>query len=75
MGLFQLIATWSFLDRMALCFGILMLVLTIMTLLRPLAQPVELPVNPKMDVTSSKTAKMFGYLVVALTLILYAIFW
>lgn len=74
-GLLQTIATWSFLDRMALCFGLIIAVLSIMTLVRPLAKPVELPVNPKMDMTTSRGAKMFGAVVIALTLVLYAIFW
>ncbi|MBM3858679.1 MAG: sodium/solute symporter [Verrucomicrobia bacterium] len=66
---------WAFLDRMALCFGIILVVLTIITLLRPLPKPVELPVNPAMDITASKGAKRFGLVVVGLTIALYAIFW
>jgi len=74
-GVLQTIATWSFLDRMALCFGLIIAVLSIMTLVRPLAKPVELPVNPKMDMTSSQGAKLFGGVVILLTLVLYVIFW
>lgn len=69
------IKEWAFLDRMALCFGILLIVLTVITVLKPLPRPVELPVNPAMDMTQSKLAKRFGYVVVALTVILYIIFW
>jgi SSS family solute:Na+ symporter len=69
------VAKWSFLDRMALCFGILVAVLTILTLINPLKKPVELPVNEKMDMQTSKGAKVCGILVVLLTLALYAIFW
>jgi len=69
------IAGWSFLDRMALCFGILVAVLTLLTLLFPLKTPVELPVNEKMDMRGSKGAKSFGIFVVVLTLALYVIFW
>jgi solute:Na+ symporter, SSS family len=71
----QLIAGWSFLDRMALCFGLVIAVLTAMTLIWPLRKPVELPVNEKMDLESSKGAKLGGIAVVVLTLILYVIFW
>jgi SSS family solute:Na+ symporter len=74
-GVLQTIATWSFLDRMALCFGLIMAVLSVMTLVRPLAKPVELPVNPKMDMTTSRGAKAFGAVVILLTLVLYVIFW
>jgi solute:Na+ symporter, SSS family len=71
----QVIAGWSFLDRMALCFGIVMAVLTLMTLATPLRKPVELPVNEKMNIESSKGAMICGAGVVVLTLILYVIFW
>jgi hypothetical protein len=59
---------------MAICFAILLLVLGIMTRLWPLEKPIDLPVNPSMDLTSSTTAKFFGGLVVVLTLVLYGVF-
>jgi solute:Na+ symporter, SSS family len=71
----QVVANWSFLDRMALCFGIVIAVLTVMTLVAPLKKPIELPVNEKMNVESSKGAMICGAGVVVLTLILYVIFW
>ncbi len=71
----QWIAGWSFLDRMALCFGMVIAVLTAMTLIWPLRTPVKLPVNEKMDLESSKGAKLGGIAVVVLTVILYVIFW
>ena len=64
----------AFLDRMAICFGILLVVLTAMTRLWPLEKPVELPVNASMDLTSSTSAKFFGGLVVLLALALYVLF-
>lgn len=72
--LLQQIAAWSFLNRMALCFIILLIVLAIITLIDPLKKPVELPVNEKMDMTSSKGTKLFGMVVVVLTVLLYIIF-
>lgn len=69
------VVDWSFLDRMALTFGILIAVLATMTLTSPLKEPVELPVNPDMDITGSSGAKLGGILVVILTGILYYIFW
>ena len=74
-GYLATIAEWSFLNRMALCFGILLFVLTVLTLLRPLKTPVELPVNEKMNLETSKGAKAFGIVVVVLTLALYVVFW
>lgn len=69
------IADWSFLDRMSLTFLIVIGVLTLLTLTKPLKNPVVLPVNEEMDVTSSSSAKFFGGVVVVLTAVLYVIFW
>ncbi len=70
----QRVAAWSFLNRMALCFIIILIVLTIVTLIKPLAKPIELPVNTKMDMTPSKGTRLFGAIVVALTVLLYIVF-
>lgn len=72
--LLQTVAAWSFLNRMALCFIILMIVLALMTIAKPLKNPVILPVNEKMDMTTSGGTKVFGLVVVALTVVLYFIF-
>jgi SSS family solute:Na+ symporter len=65
----------AFLNRQAICFGAIIAVLTAMTLLKPLPQPVNLPVNPAMNLTASQGAKVFGGFVICLTLALYVIFW
>lgn len=65
----------AFLNRMAICFGVILAVLTVMTLVKPLPEPIVLPTNPKMDMTTSRGAKLAGVGVVILTLALYAIFW
>ncbi len=67
--------TMSFLDRMGLCFIIVVLFCTVMTIFYPLRKPVVLPVNEAMDVTPSKGALVCGFGVVILTVILYFIFW
>lgn len=69
------IAGWAFLNRMALCFGICLAVLAILTIVYPLKERVVLPINEKMDVTGSKGAKTWGIVVCVLTVILYIIFW
>ena len=68
-------AALSFLDRMALCFGLVVAVLTVLTLATPLKKPVDLPVNETMDITPSKGAMVFGGFVCVLTVALYAVFW
>jgi len=65
----------AFLNRMAICFGIVLAVLAVMTVVMPLPKPVVLPTNPKMDMTESRGAKLAGLGVVVLTLALYVIFW
>jgi len=65
----------AFLDRMAICFGIVVVALTIITIVKPLRTPVVLPENKNIDVTSSPTAKVFGAGVIVLTLALYVVFW
>ena len=46
-----------------------------LTLLKPLPKPVTLPVNESMDMQTDPRTKIFGILVIILTLTLYAIFW
>jgi SSS family solute:Na+ symporter len=64
----------QFLNRMAICFGLCLIVLTMLTLAKPLAQPVEFKQNTTIELHGSKGALKFGIFVVILTLILYLIF-
>jgi SSS family solute:Na+ symporter len=73
--LMWLVPQVSFLDRMAISFFTILVVLGVITYLKPLSQPVELPVNPAMNMESSAGAKLFGLVVVGLTITLYVIFW
>jgi SSS family solute:Na+ symporter len=65
----------AFLNRMAITFGVDLVVLTAATLLAPLAQPVMLPEQTRIAVQASSGAKFWGAIVVLLTLTLYWIFW
>ena len=64
----------QFLNRMALCLAICMIVMAVITILKPLAEPVEFKKNTDLDLKSSGGAKVVGVLVVALTLLLYFLF-
>ncbi len=64
-----------FLNRMAICFGVVFLVMAVITAVKPLAQPVVMPTTDLIALESSKKAKVFGIGVVIATLILYVIFW
>jgi SSS family solute:Na+ symporter len=65
----------AFLDRMALCFFIVLLAGVLITLLKPMRQPVLMPENKEIELESSKGAKLFGFAVVAATIGLYVVFW
>ena len=65
----------AFLDRMALSFASLLIIMAILTAIKPLQHPKDLPHNTEIDLRSSVTAKLFGAVVIALTVALYAIFW
>ncbi|WP_309386337.1 sodium:solute symporter family transporter [Cerasicoccus frondis] len=65
----------AFLNRMAICFGVVCAVLLALTLLNPLKQPVSLPTNAQIELTSSRPAKLWGIVVVVATLALYVLFW
>ncbi len=64
----------QFLNRMAISFGLCVLVMTVMTLIKPLDKPVEFKKQSSVDVKSSKGALICGIIVVALTLCLYIVF-
>jgi SSS family solute:Na+ symporter len=64
----------QFLNRMAICFGINLVVMTIITILKPMAKPIEFEQKTTLDLKSSKGAFMAGIVVVIITLILYFLF-
>jgi SSS family solute:Na+ symporter len=65
----------AFLDRMAICFGVVIAILTVLRFVNPLKEPVVMPVSNQIALESSALAKTCGIVVVVLTLALYAIFW
>jgi solute:Na+ symporter, SSS family len=64
-----------FLNRMAICFGVVFVVMMGITLIKPLAKPVVMPVTDLIALESSKIAKIWGVGVVIATLVLYVVFW
>jgi len=64
----------QFLNRMAICFGLCLVVMTIITLLKPLPEPIEFKQQSKLDLRSSNGAKVAGIIVVIITLTLYVLF-
>ena len=70
-----LIPSMAFLDRMALTFTCVLIVMGIITMIKPLDKAKELPTNTDINLESSSAAKVLGLIVVTLTVTLYIIFW
>ncbi len=64
----------AFLNRMAITFGVIFVVMTIITLLKPLQEPRKMPVREGIKTESSPYVKAAGIFVVVVTIILYIIF-
>jgi len=65
----------SFLNHMAITFIVLVLLMAVITIFKPLPEPVKMPVNKEVDVTPSSQAKVAGIGIIVITVILYIIFW
>lgn len=65
----------SFLNRMAISFFAVLIIILIVTKLKPAQEPVVLPENGVIELESSMTARIAAIGVVIATLALYAIFW
>ncbi len=74
LGRYNIIDEIQFLNRMAICFGINLVVMTIITLAKPLDKPVVFENKTSLDLKSSKGAFMAGIVVVIITLVLYVLF-
>ncbi len=64
----------AFLDRMAICFFTVMAVMWLIGVVKPLPQPVEFKTNTRLNLETSRGAKIAGVVVVVVTVILYIIF-
>jgi len=64
----------AFLNRMAITFAVIILVLAVLTLAKPLKEPVVLPVQKDFDLTPAPALKYLGPLVIVITVVLYIIF-
>ncbi len=64
----------QFLNRMAICFALCLVVMGLITILKPLPKPVEFRQQGNLNLESSKGARIAGFVVVGLTLLLYLIF-
>jgi len=69
-----LVPSLQFLNRMAVCFGLCLLVMLVMTWIKPLRKPVEFERRTTLELKSSKGAMVVGMLVVLMTIGLYIVF-
>ncbi|HBE22516.1 MAG TPA: transporter [Verrucomicrobiales bacterium] len=65
----------TFLDRMSICFLVIVLIGVILNFVNPLQTPAKLPVSETIALESSKVAKIGGVAVIAAMLVLYYIYW
>jgi SSS family solute:Na+ symporter len=65
----------AFLNRMAITFVTIIFVLGIMTYLKPLEKPKEIPVRKEFDMKPTPAVKWLGITVIIATIVLYIIFW
>jgi SSS family solute:Na+ symporter len=64
----------QFLNAMAICFVLCLAVMTVMTLLRPLPQPIVFQANTTIALESCGRARVAGLGVIAIVLLFYVVF-
>jgi SSS family solute:Na+ symporter len=64
----------QFLNRMAICFAAAIAVMTVLTLARPMAEPMVFTSTTNLDLAPSRGARKAGTAVVIVTILLYVIF-
>lgn len=63
----------AFLNRMAVTFGVLVVLMTVITLVKPLKKPLNLPVRQAYDMSPAKSVLWIGIGIILLTVGLYLI--
>ena len=64
-----------FLNKMAITFGVICLVMTLITRIRPLAEPKALPVQEGFDSAPAPSVKIIGIAITLAVAALYIVFW
>jgi SSS family solute:Na+ symporter len=65
----------AFLNRMAITFIAVLIVMGILTLINPLAEPKEMPVRDEIELKTSRLVLILGGLVILSVIAFYIIFW
>ena len=74
-GVWVQFSKWAFLHHMMIIFLILAVVMVLIRYQKPLSEPVTMPVNEGFDTAIHKMVYVWGGLIIALTILLYIIFW
>jgi SSS family solute:Na+ symporter len=64
----------QFLNRMAVCFALCLVVMAGITLVKPLAEPIEFKQNTAIALDTSRVARIGGVIVIATALLFYFLF-
>ena len=65
----------AFLNRMAITFALLLIIMAVITILKPLPEPKKMPTKEGFDMKPASSVLWLGALVIIATLTLYVIFW
>ncbi len=65
----------AFLNRMAITFLTLLLIMSVITVFRPLQQPQVLPVRSEIEKSTHRSVPILGSLVILAVIVFYVIFW
>jgi len=65
----------AFLNRMAITFGFILLVMAVITAVRPLKEPVEMPVQRDFDMKPAASVLWLGGAVITGVVLFYIVFW
>lgn len=65
----------SFVNRASYSFLMVIAAMVLITVLKPLAQPIQFQTEARIELSPSRSARVFGVVVVVLTLVLYVFFW
>jgi len=65
----------AFLDRMAICFAVVLGTMALLGLLKPMPTPVVFQTSTSINLESSRSAGVWGTVVVVITVLFYIVFW
>jgi len=74
-GIALLFPSVAFLDRMAICFFAILIMMTAIGIAKPLPKRIEFETRTALDLRSSRPAMVWGVIVVIATVLLYIRFW